>query len=200
MSNKIIEFHPLKTPMQTPKSTIFLDRDGCIIEDTHYLSQLSEIKPFAGVNEVLLKAKKAGYLLVMLTNQSGVAKGIFDEDFVKTANSHLNKMLGGVLDGIYYCPHRPDGNAPYNIHCDCRKPKTGMAEQAFKDLNLKKEGSWMIGDKMADVKLGQDFGIQSGLVMTGHGEEEKAKVLAQYPQTPVFSGLVAAIEEILKKN
>ena len=185
--------------MQSLKSTIFLDRDGCIIEEVNYLNQLSQIKPFAGVKESLVRAKEAGFLLVMITNQSGVARGFFDETFVKSANNYVNELLGGILDGIYYCPHHLKGKAPYNIDCDCRKPKTALAERALSDLPIKKEGSWMIGDKIADVKLGQDFGINSGLVLTGHGEEEKENVAEVYPKMPIFTNLERAIEEILKK-
>ena len=184
--------------MSDLKSTIFLDRDGCLIVEVDYLSQISQIKLISGVAEALKSAKEAGFLLVMVTNQSGVARGYFDEAFVAEANDHVNGLLGGMLDGIFYCPHHLKGNAPYNVDCNCRKPKTGMIEQAQKALPIQRQGSWMIGDKIADVKLGQDAGFDSILVETGHGMEEKSKVAATFPKVQIAADLPRAIDFILK--
>jgi len=188
--------------MQTSRPALFLDRDGCVIEEVDYLSRLEDLQLIPAVAEALKKAQQAGYLLILVTNQSGVAKGKFTEDFVHQAHERLQEMIkeagGAMLDGIYYCPHRKDGQAPYNIDCDCRKPKRGMLDQAAADYKIDWEQSYMIGDKICDVAMGFAAGMTGVLVRTGHGEQEIAGVLEAYPHTPVYEDLAAAIEEIIK--
>jgi len=189
------------------KRAVFLDRDGCLIEEVEYLSTIADIKLIEGAAKALLELKKAGFLIILLTNQSGVARGYFTESFVQKAHGALQAMLhkeGVMLDAIYYCPHHVKGNAPYNIDCECRKPKLGMLKAAQKELAAKKieldlENSFMIGDKLADVELGYT-GLQEGvLVQTGHGKSETGKVLDQYPDTHIAPSIVEAISYLLSK-
>ncbi len=183
------------------RPALFLDRDGCLIQEVDYLNDLAAVKLLPGVGEALARAQAAGYALVVVTNQSGVARGFFDEDFVTRAHERLKELLRGFgveLSGIYYCPHHPLGNAPYNIACDCRKPKTGMLERAFAELEIQREGSVMVGDKSCDVELGYRAGLAGWLVLTGHGKEELARVKERFADAKVFKDLPDAVRELLE--
>src|SRR5262245_1016481 len=129
------------------RPAVFLDRDGTLIEERGYLDKLEDIVLLAGTVDALGLLRDAGYALVLVTNQAGVARGFFDEAFVRAAHGHLAAMLataGIVLDGYYYCPHHPDGVvAEYARVCRCRKPATGMVERAARDLALDVERSFV---------------------------------------------------------
>ncbi len=115
----------------------------------------------------------AGYLLIIITNQSGVARGYFDEEFVRAANDKLNEMLerrGVAIDAVYYCPHHPMyGSEGYKVDCNCRKPKPGMIDRAAADFDIDLRRSWVIGDNEPDIKLAANAGLRSVLVRTGYG-------------------------------
>lgn len=133
----------------------FLDRDGTIIIDKGYLDNPANIEFIDGIPETLQKIKACGYLIVMVSNQSGVARGYFTEDTVQCVNEAVQERLqqeyGIKLDGMYYCPHHPVyGKEIYNQDCDCRKPKPGMILQAAQDLDIDINSSVMIGDKESD--------------------------------------------------
>jgi D-glycero-D-manno-heptose 1,7-bisphosphate phosphatase len=155
------------------RPAVFLDRDGTLIEERNYLDQLDQIAPFGGVASALARLRDAGFALVVVTNQAGVARGYFDEAFVRRAHERLASLFardGLVLDGYYYCPHHPEGSvAPYRRVCDCRKPAPGMVEQAARDLNLEVARSFVIGDKWVDVELARNAGARGILVRTGYG-------------------------------
>lgn len=153
-----------------PKPAILLDRDGTLIEERHYLSDPSRIAIFPGAIEALSQLSRAGYALVIVTNQSGIGRGLFTEDQLEIVHRHLEELLaaGGVrLDGIYHCPHAPDQA------CDCRKPLPGLVRSACADLDLDPARSWVIGDKPADVALAMNTGARPILVLTGYGESSK---------------------------
>lgn len=135
---------------------IFLDRDGTLIVDKGYLDDISQIEFVPGVPETLkaLKQEK-GYLLVVISNQSGVARGYFAEALVKEINREINRKLqleyGFSIEGFYYCPHHPDyGNALYRKECDCRKPSPGLVLKAAEEFQIDIENSFMVGDKPSD--------------------------------------------------
>jgi D,D-heptose 1,7-bisphosphate phosphatase len=135
---------------------------------------------------------------VVLSNQSGVARGYFDENTVRSINSRLEEMLraaGVPPDGIYYCPHLKDGKVPeYRRACECRKPRPGMAEQAATDLNLDLRTSAVVGDKLDDLELARAIGAQGLLVRTGHGREhERNLVGARTTGGGVVDDLAAAV-------
>jgi D-glycero-D-manno-heptose 1,7-bisphosphate phosphatase len=157
------------------KPAVFLDRDGTLIEERGYLDDVELIAPFAYTTTALAALRDAGFALVVVTNQAGVARGLFDEAFVRRAHEHLAALLardGVVLDGYYYCPHHPEGTvAQYRRVCRCRKPGPGMVEQASVDLGLDVARSFVVGDKWLDVQLAANAGARGILVRTGYGAE-----------------------------
>jgi D,D-heptose 1,7-bisphosphate phosphatase len=162
--------------MKNKIPAVFFDRDGTLIHEAHYLKDINDLKLFDVTATALKKLNKKNIPAIMVSNQSGVARGYFSEDTVQILNQSLNSLLQeqkAFLDGFYYCPHHPKGNiSKYAIDCDCRKPLTGMINQAIKDfpqINLSK--SYIVGDKDCDIQLGQNAGFKSILVKTGHGEK-----------------------------
>lgn len=159
------------------KPALFVDRDGTIIVDKHYQSDPDGIELIDGAIEGLREAAQAGYQIVILSNQSGVARGMFDIDTVERMNQRLTDLLkqaGVAIDGLYYCPHYPAGTVDrWRQRCDCRKPAPGMAEQAARELNLDLRRSIVVGDKLDDIMLAQLIGARSVLVRTGHGREHE---------------------------
>ncbi|MFW5836760.1 MAG: D-glycero-alpha-D-manno-heptose-1,7-bisphosphate 7-phosphatase [Desulfovibrionaceae bacterium] len=147
-----------------------LDRDGVVIHDRHYLSHPDQVELLPGAADGLRSLSALGLALVLVTNQSGVARGYFSTDSVAAVHARLAELLqaeGLALDGVYFCPHGPhDG-------CDCRKPRPGLAEQAARDLVLDLSRSFVIGDKCCDVALGRAVGACSILVRTGYGAEHE---------------------------
>ncbi len=158
---------------------VFLDRDGTLIEERNYLDRLDLIAPFPGVAGALARLRDAGFALVLVTNQAGVARGYFDERFVRAAHEHLAALFardGIVLDGYYYCPHHPEGAVEaYRRTCRCRKPAPGMVEEAARDLDLDVARSFVIGDKWLDVELAKNTGARGILVRTGYGADMEAE-------------------------
>ncbi len=155
------------------KPAIFLDRDGTINREVEYLSKVSDLSLIDGAATAIGRLAQAGFLIVVVTNQSGVARGYFDEHTVKRINSTLAQMLeqeGAHVDAWYYCPHHPEaGYPPYRTECSCRKPATGMVEQACRDLDIDMASSFVIGDSLRDIELAWNCGMGAVLVKTGHG-------------------------------
>lgn len=152
---------------------IFLDRDGTITEEKDFVSKIEEIKLIPGSREALKTLQELGYKLIIVSNQSGIARGIMTGEQVEKVNSFILKELdkeGIKIEGIYYCPHHPDEN------CDCRKPRIGLIRRALQDHHLKLKGAWMIGDKLSDVLLGKNIKGKSILVLTGYGQGTKQKI------------------------
>jgi D-glycero-D-manno-heptose 1,7-bisphosphate phosphatase len=150
---------------------VFLDRDGTVNEEVGYLSDLAHLRLLPNAAAAIRRLNEAGFKVVLVTNQSGVARGYFPETFVHETHELLTRMLaeqGARLDGIYYCPHHPRaGNSHYTMACDCRKPGTGLLDQAVRDLDIDLKRSFVVGDKWSDVELGQRAGTRSILVRTG---------------------------------
>jgi D-glycero-D-manno-heptose 1,7-bisphosphate phosphatase len=155
---------------------VFLDRDGTVTEEVGYLTSLDMLKLIRGAGAAIKQLNEAGYKVVLVTNQSGVARGYFPESLVDDAHGLLRSMLmadGALLDGIYYCPHHPTaGKDKYTIVCDCRKPETGLLDRAAMDLAIDFKQSFMIGDKWSDVELGHRAGMRSILVRTGFSPDD----------------------------
>ena len=158
---------------------VFLDRDGTLIEERNYLDRLDLIAPLPGVVPALTRLRDAGFALVLVTNQAGVARGYFDERFVRAAHEHLAALFardGIVLDGYYYCPHHPEAAVEaYRRECRCRKPAPGMVEEAARELDLDVARSFVIGDKWLDVELASNAGARGILVRTGYGADIEAE-------------------------
>lgn len=155
------------------RPAVFIDRDGTIIEEAGYLDRVELIAPFPWSAPALRALKAAGFAIVVVTNQAGVARGYFDEPFVRQVHDRLDEMLkaeGVAVDGYYYCPHHPDGVVdPYRRACHCRKPAPGMVLAAARDLDLDLARSFVVGDKWLDVELAQNVGAAGILVRTGYG-------------------------------
>jgi D-glycero-D-manno-heptose 1,7-bisphosphate phosphatase len=184
------------------KPAVFLDRDGTLIEERGYLDRLDLIEPFSWTSGALRRLRDAGYALVLVTNQAGVARGYFDEAFVQEAHRHLAALLaadGVVLDGYYYCPHHPEGTVPgYRRTCRCRKPGPGMVEQAASELGLDVRRSFVVGDKWLDVELAANAGARGILVRTGYGAGAEGAPPAGMPVHGVADTLADAVDLILK--
>jgi len=152
---------------------VFLDRDGTIIKDVHYLSKLEDVKLMPLAKEGLELMKECGYKLIVVTNQSGVGRGYFTEEFVIRTHEVINDLVGGLIDKFYFCPHRPEDN------CSCRKPNTGMIDKAVKEFNINKTKSYIVGDKETDVELGLNAGITPLLVISRENEHLLANTKAE---------------------
>lgn len=157
------------------RPAIFLDKDGTIVEDIPYNVDPRRVRLYPEVPEVLAAWRARGYLLVVISNQPGVALGRFDEAALKTANAAIVGMLADEdipLAGFYYCPHHPAGSvAAYTRDCDCRKPRCGLLLRAARDLQIDLRRSWMIGDILNDVEAGSRAGCRSILVDRGNETE-----------------------------
>ncbi len=151
---------------------IILDRDGTIIEECVYLSDPEQVKLLPGVGRALRELKQMGFGLVVITNQSGVGRGFFDEKQLEHIHKRLEQFLereGVRLDGVYVCPHKPDDD------CACRKPRLGLLQQAASELDFGLEDSIVIGDKPCDMDMGHLAGATTFLVRTGYGAQFAAE-------------------------
>jgi D-glycero-D-manno-heptose 1,7-bisphosphate phosphatase len=157
--------------MSGGRRAVFLDRDSTLIVDRHYLADPDGVELLPGVGEGLARLAASGFALVVTTNQSGVARGLFDENAVVAVNQRLEDLLrarGVALDGVYWCPHLEGGAvARYAIACGCRKPKLGMLERAAAELGLELAGSFAIGDRPSDVERTGEIGVRGILLGSG---------------------------------
>ncbi len=147
---------------------VVLDRDGTLIVERNYLSDPDQVELITGAAAGLRRLQALGLGLIIVTNQSGIGRGLFDRAQVDLIHGRLIELLRAHsvhLDGIYLCPHRPED------HCACRKPKSGLVEQAARDLDFDPATSFVIGDKVCDVDLGHAIGATTFLVRTGYGAE-----------------------------
>ena len=184
---------------------VFLDRDGVICEEVNYMHNPSQFRLLPKTGDALRNLKKVNYMLVVVSNQSGVALGYFTEKDIQKVNCRMVDELGrcGVsLDGVYYCPHHPEGQGIYRKACDCRKPKPGMLKLAASELNIDLESSYMIGDKTSDIMAGLNAGCKTILVLTGYGKEELTRLRVEDYLEPDFiaDDLLEASKIILEKG
>ena len=167
--------------MTTLQPAIFLDRDGVIIEDSHYVSSTQEVRLIPGSADAIAALNAAGWVVVVVTNQSGVARGMFTTETVEAVHTHIAELLaerGAKIDAFYYCPHHTDGEVEaFRGDCACRKPKPGMLLRAAEELWLDLSRSWIVGDRPTDLQAGAAVGCQTVLVRTGYGAEVDAGVL-----------------------
>jgi len=151
---------------------IFLDKDGTLIEDVPYNVDPAQMRLGAGVAAGVRRLHEAGFALVVVTNQSGVARGYFAEAAIAPVETRLRQLLRVPITGFYYCPHHPDGTVlEYAIRCRCRKPQPGMLRRAAMDLGLDLNCSWLIGDILNDVEAGQRAGCRTILIDNGNETE-----------------------------
>jgi D-glycero-D-manno-heptose 1,7-bisphosphate phosphatase len=185
---------------------VFLDRDGTINEEMGYVNQLERFILIPHVGQAIRLLNQYGLKAVVITTQSGVARGYFPESLVHQIHQKMEDLLrgeGAYLDGIYYCPHHPEvGNPPYRKKCRCRKPATELVEKAVKDLNIDCTRSYVIGDQGIDIEFAHQFGAKGILVLTGYGKREWEYLRDQWSMKPdhIASDLYEAVQWILKQE
>lgn len=161
------------------RSAIFLDRDGTLNEEVGYAGRAEDFHIFPWAAETVRRVNEAGWAAVLVTNQAGVARGFYTESAIGELHRLLEAHLaagGARLDGIYYCPHHPEGTvAGYGGPCECRKPEPGMLHRAARELELDLARSWVVGDRGLDVALARRVGAGAVLVRTGYGPTELAR-------------------------
>lgn len=189
--------------MSEPRPAVFLDRDGTLIEDVGYLDAVTRIAIFPWTIDAIRALNRAALPLVVVTNQSGVARKYFTEALVHETHRALDARLaaGGVhIDAYYYCPHHPDGKLPdYARQCDCRKPRPGLIDRAARDLNLDPARSFVVGDKWGDVGLARAVGARAVLVRTGTGAIAERRPRDGLTADAVVDNLAAAASWILMR-
>lgn len=177
------------------KKAIFLDRDGTLNPDPGYISNPDDFNLFPGVGESLKKLKDAGYLLILITNQSGIARGLISTEQLNSIHRKLSIILNKYevkLDAIYYCPHHPDFPDSKGIaECNCRKPKPGLILKALADWNIDVESSYMLGDKLSDINTGINSGIKP--VFIGNSLPEGIKNIPCFKTFPEAANWVLSI-------
>ncbi|MEB3299974.1 MAG: HAD family hydrolase [Candidatus Sericytochromatia bacterium] len=176
-------------------AAVFLDRDGTINQEVGYIRSLPDLRLMPGAGRAISRLNAAGIPVILVTNQSGPARGYYPEAHVQALHERLQELLleeGAILDDLYYCPHLPpeEGGtvSPYAVTCLCRKPGTGMVDDACARWNLDPRASYVVGDKASDVELGKACGARTVLLLSGYGE----RVLAGTYQHPVQADHVAA--------
>jgi len=180
-----------------PRRVVFLDRDGTIIHDRpgHYLTRPESLRVYRGATEALRLLRKAGFQLVVVSNQSGLGRGYLDLPTLGRIHTRLKKELakgGAKLDAIYYCPHHPDDR------CRCRKPLPTLAKRATREMGLTLKGAAMVGDKKADIDLAGNLGIASVLLKTGHGRSQRERYGKKLNATHESRDLLGAARWIVK--
>jgi D-glycero-D-manno-heptose 1,7-bisphosphate phosphatase len=172
-----------------PQSAIFIDRDGTLNEDIGYVSSPDQLTLYPWAAEAVRLINKAELKAIVITNQSGIARGIYTEETLNAIHQKMIEelaMQGAKLDGVYYCPHHPKiGDSPYRIDCGCRKPKTGMLDRAAREHDIDLSRSFVIGDKASDINLALNAGARAALVMTGYGRDTQAHP-DLFPCEPTF--------------
>lgn len=186
------------------KPAIYIDRDGVVVELIDYLNQIDQVVLMPGIADAIRAVNQAKVLLVIITNQSGVARGLLTEATLGEIHARIKALLaeqGAHVDAIYYCPHHPDiGNPTYRRKCDCRKPAPGLLLRAADDMDIDLSRSVMIGDHLSDIEAGHRAGVaRTFLVLTGHGAESQ-RHLSDVSQQPfaIYPNAPAAISAILK--
>ena len=181
---------------------VFIDRDGTLTEEMGYINHPRRLGLLPRSAEAIRRLNRSGLKAVMVTNQSGVARGYFSEEVLQAVNEALVSQLkaeGAHLDGLYVCLHHPTvGEPPYRAVCDCRKPEPGLLTRAAADLGLDLSRSWMVGDKISDILAGRRAGVGSILVLTGYGLGEWEYRRSRWPILPdhVAEDLLEAVEWI----
>lgn len=157
------------------RPAVFLDRDGTVNREVDYLADPGELELLPGAAEAIARWNDAGWLVVVVTNQSGIARGILSEERLREIHDRLALILaerGAVIDAFHHCPHHPEiGEPPYRCDCDCRKPAPGMLLRAAAELSIDLSRSWIIGDSFRDLEAGAAAGVPGILVATGKPDQ-----------------------------
>ena len=183
---------------------VFLDRDGTLIEEVGYLDRPERVELYPYSADAIRALNRAGLRIILVTNQSGVARGFFTESVVQTVHAYIERLLadaGAHIDAYYYCPHHPDGKvAEYARVCDCRKPARGLVDRAARELGIDPRRSFAVGDRWLDVALARTVGAAGVLVRTGYGLTEEQRPVDGLAADAVVDNLVAAASWILRNR
>ncbi|GAC1385060.1 MAG: D-glycero-beta-D-manno-heptose 1,7-bisphosphate 7-phosphatase [Herpetosiphon sp.] len=183
--------------MTTTKRAVFLDRDGTINVEVGYLHRVEDVELIPGAGSAVARLNKAGFTVVVVTNQAGIARGLYGHQAVEQVHKHIACLLArneAHIDAFYYCPHHPD----FGGACHCRKPLPGMLEKAALEHNLRLDQSWLVGDTLGDMVAGTVVGCRTVLVQTGHGSLYADSLLTRESQLQyIATDLPAAVELIL---
>lgn len=186
------------------RPAVFLDRDGTVIEERGFLTRLDALALFPWTADALRLLDRAGFATVVITNQSGVARGHFDEAFLDVVHGEIDRRLspaGVTIAGYYYCPHHPEAPIErYRRRCRCRKPGPGMIEQACRELDLDPGRSVMVGDRWSDVGAGRAAGARALFVRTGAGAIEEPRRPDGVQADAILDNLMEAAGWILRNS
>jgi D-glycero-D-manno-heptose 1,7-bisphosphate phosphatase len=185
------------------RRAIFLDRDGTLLEEAGYLDRLERLVFFPYSIDAVRLLNRAGFAVIVITNQAGIARGIVRESFVDEAHRHIRERLeagGAHVDAFYYCPHHPDAVvASLRQDCDCRKPRPGMFRRAAEEHGLDLARSFTIGDRWHDLQAGAVIGATGVLVRTGYGRTEEAAPKPGVTPAAVLDNLIDAVAWVLRQ-
>lgn len=181
---------------EVPRRAVFLDRDGTISEEMGYVNHIDRFQIFPFAADAIRQLNQADIPVIVVTNQSGVARNIFPEALVHEVHKKMVAQLasgGAWIDAIYYCPHIKEDA------CDCRKPKPGLLQRAAREHSLDLAASWVVGDRYADLAMAHTAGSRGMLVMTGYGRGEYESYRATWPRQPdaLAENLSDAVRQIL---
>jgi len=186
------------------RPAVFLDRDGTLSEERGYIDRLELIEIFPWTSDAIRLLNRAGFVVVVVTNQSAIGRGIIDLPFLQTVHDAFDRHLarsGARVDRYYYCPHHPDARLPeYRMVCRCRKPGPGMIEQATTELELDPSRSFMVGDRLIDVACGHAAGIRSLLVRSGHSAHTGDAPPGLSEPDAILNNLMEAVGWILRSS
>ena len=179
-----------------PNKAVFLDRDGVITQDPpHYAHRIDQLALIEGSDLAIKILNDENFRVIIITNQSGVAKGFYNENDIEIFNQAMIEQLkqaNAHIDSIYYCPHHPEAKIQkYRLDCDCRKPKPGMLIESGKKFNIDFKSSFLVGDKWSDIEAGRAVGCKTILVKTGHGllEYENKKCPVDYVAADILDAV-----------
>jgi D-glycero-D-manno-heptose 1,7-bisphosphate phosphatase len=186
------------------RPAVFLDRDGTLSEERGYIDRLELLEIFPWTSDAIRLLNRAGFVVVVITNQSAIGRGIIDLPFLQTVHDAFDRHLarsGARVDRYYFCPHHPDARLPeYRMVCRCRKPEPGMIEQATTELGLDPSRSFMVGDRLIDVACGHAAGVRSVLVRSGHSAHSGEAPPGLSEPDAILNNLMEAVGWILRSS
>ena len=200
------EQSPQPRPAGPARPAVFLDRDGTINEQMGYINHISRFHLLPGVGAAIRALNGQRLPVVVVTNQSGLARGYFPESLLEAVHQKMRRQLaleGAHLDGLYVCPHHPEAKEErFRVACNCRKPKTGLLEQAALDLHLDLRRSFVVGERWSDLRCGAAVGATTILVLTGYGRGDASYIGPTQAVQPdyVAEDLEDAVRWILRQG
>jgi D-glycero-D-manno-heptose 1,7-bisphosphate phosphatase len=185
------------------RAAVFLDRDGTLIEEVGYLDRVDRVELYPWSIDAVRLLNRAGMPVIVVTNQSGIARGFFTEAIVDRVHEHISALLaegGARIDAYYYCPHHPHGHVDGYTHvCNCRKPARGLVDRAVLEFGIDPGASFVVGDRWLDVRLARTVGARGVLVRTGYGAGEERQPPDDLVADAIVDNLIAASSWVLQE-